>query len=120
MEAHTLTMEQEAIVDYATMQTGNLMINALAGTGKSATLKFIDQKSKTRPCLYLVYNKRNADEARKSDGFASTTTIKTFNALGHGIWAGACAHKLTLDKAKSRTLWRTAVDEMKQIGRAHV
>ena len=88
------------------------MINALAGTGKSATLKLIDQASKIHPALYLVFNKRNADEAKASGEFRSTTVVKTFNALGHGIWAGAIAPKITLDKSKSRTLWRQTVESM--------
>ncbi len=112
------TSEQSAILDHCTGTTyPNLMINALAGTGKSATLKLIDQASKIRPAMYLVFNKRNqleALEAQKAGDFASTTTIKTFNGLGHGIWAGACAHKLVLDKAKSRTLWRAMIDTMKR------
>jgi superfamily I DNA/RNA helicase len=106
------TSEQCDILDHQRSNQSNLMINALAGTGKSSTLKMIDQIHKTRPALYLVFNKRNAEEATKSGGFASTTVIKTFNALGHGIWAKAITHNIALDKAKSRTLWREMVDEM--------
>jgi DNA helicase-2/ATP-dependent DNA helicase PcrA len=106
------TPEQSAIVEFTNTNTANLMINALAGTGKSSTLKLIDQAHKVRPALYLVFNKRNAEEARKSEGFQSTTVIKTFNALGHGIWANAIAHNIALDKSKTRTLWREMVDEL--------
>ena len=88
------------------------MINALAGTGKSATLKLIDRANKIRPALYLVFNKRNADEAKASGAFVDTTVIKTFNALGHGIWRTAITQNLTLDKSKSRTLWREMIDTM--------
>src|SRR5205823_1686822 len=112
MAAHTLTEEQEAIVESTSTTSGNLMINALAGTGKSSTLKFIDAKHKIHPCLYLVYNKRNADEAKASGEFRSTTVVKTFNACGHGIWAGYIKDKIALDKDKRRTLWRRALDDM--------
>lgn len=112
----TPTPEQFAILDHCTTKDHpNLMINALAGTGKSATLKLIDQVHRTKPALYLVFNKRNqleAIEAQKAGDFASTTTIKTFNSLGHGIWAKAIAHDIHLDKSKSRTLWREMIDEM--------
>jgi len=109
----TPTQEQQAAIDHcADPSHPNLMLNALAGTGKSATLKMIDRASKIKPALYLVFNKRNAEEARTSGGFADTTLIKTFNACGHGIWAGKVAHKLILDKAKSRTLWRQHVDDL--------
>ena len=83
------TPEQSAAIDHcADPSHPNLMLNAYAGTGKSATLKLIDKASKIHPALYLVFNKRNADEARASGAFRSTTVVKTFNALGHGIWAG--------------------------------
>ena len=110
---HLPTEEQSAAITHCADPThANLMLNALAGTGKSATLKMIDKASKIHPALYLVFNKRNADEAKASQGFRSTTTIKTFNACGHGIWAGAIKDKLVLDKVKSRTLWRAEVDAM--------
>jgi hypothetical protein len=110
---HTPTEEQSAAIDHCVGTSHhNLMLNALAGTGKSATLKLIDKASKIHPCLYLVYNKRNADEAKASGEFRSTTLVKTFNACGHGIWAQHIAPKITLDKDKRRTLWRKAVDDM--------
>jgi len=109
----TPTEEQQSAIEHCTKTAHpNLMLNALAGTGKSATLKMIDKASKIHPALYLVFNKRNADEAKASEGFRTTTTIKTFNACGHGIWAGYVSAKLVLDKAKSRTLWRRLVDDM--------
>jgi superfamily I DNA/RNA helicase len=112
MEAHKMTPEQEAIVEATCTTRNNIMINALAGTGKSATLKMIDRVHKVRPCLYCVFNKRNAEEAVKSGEFRDTTVIKTFNALGHGIWRTAISQNITLDKSKSRTLWREMLDEM--------
>ena len=109
------TQEQQDILDASASTTDNLMLNALAGTGKSATLKMIDRASKTHPALYLVFNKRNQLDAiagQKAGEFRDTTTIKTFNGLGHGIWAKAIANPIVLDKGKSRTLWREMVDQM--------
>lgn len=104
---HTPTPEQSAAIDHCTdPQHANLMLNAYAGTGKSATLKLIDKASKIHPALYLVFNKRNADEAKSSGAFRSTTVVKTFNALGHGIWAGHIKDKISLDKSKSRNLFQ--------------
>jgi len=108
----TPTDEQLAILDHTRANTSNLMVNALAGTGKSATLKLIDKVHKTKPALYLVFNKRNAEEAVKSGGFSSTTTIKTFNGCGHGIWAKMCSGPLNLQKDKMRQLWKAHVDDL--------
>jgi superfamily I DNA/RNA helicase len=108
------TEEQQIILNHCHgTNYQNLMINALAGTGKSATLKLIDRASKIKPALYCVFNKRNQLEAvaaQKAGEFNETTSIKTFNGLGHGIWARAIAHPIALDKSKSRTLWRELVD----------
>lgn len=107
------TPEQSAILDHCSgTDYPNLMVNALAGTGKSATLKMIDRVNKTKPALYLVFNKRNAEEAKKSGEFSDTTVIKTFNALGHGIWANAITKPINLDKSKMRTLWREMVEDL--------
>jgi UvrD/REP helicase N-terminal domain len=110
----TPTPEQLAILDHCKgTDYQNLMINAYAGTGKSATLKLIDKANKVKPALYCVFNKRNqleAVEAQKREEFADTTVIKTFNGLGHGIWQGAIAGRLVLDKSKSRTLWSQMID----------
>jgi ATP-dependent DNA helicase UvrD/PcrA len=111
----TPTDEQLAILA-ADKQGGNIMINALAGTGKSATLKLMDKAHrKTEARLYLVFAKRNqleAIEAQKEGEFDDRTAIKTFNGLGHGVWAKEIAGSINLDKQKNRTLWRLMLDEM--------
>lgn len=111
----TPTDEQLAILDADKVGT-SMMINALAGTGKSATLKLLDRAHKRiEPRLYLVFNRRNADEAlaaQKADEFSSLTKIKTFNGCGHGIWQGQVGKKLHLDKDKVRRAFRTEVEDM--------
>lgn len=113
---HTPTPEQQAILDHqASKSAPNLMINALAGTGKSATLKMLDLVHKTKPAIYLVFNVRNKDEAlkaQKSGEFSSTTIIKNFNGCGHGIWAKAISGNIALDKQKTRNIWRGMIDDM--------
>ena len=99
------TVEQDSILHFVQGCDANLQINALAGTGKTATLKMIDQAIGHDPILYLVFNKRNADEAKDSDEFHSTTKIQTLNGCGHGIWQ--CAQgKLTLNPKKTMEQFR--------------
>lgn len=78
------TDEQIAITERVRSAPGNIMINALAGTGKTSTLEMIEATCKIRPILYLVFNKKNAEEAEER--LQSTTTVRTFNSLGHRIW----------------------------------
>lgn len=78
------TEEQIAILDKTTSSNANLLINALAGTGKTTTLEMVQSVSKQQPVLYLAFNKKVVEEAK--DKFASTTMVKTLNSLGAGIW----------------------------------
>jgi hypothetical protein len=107
---HTLTDEQEAILNAAKVED-NLMLNAYAGTGKTSTLEMIDKIAKERPAIYLVFNKRNADEAR--DRMCSTTTVKTFNAIGHALWQNAISPRLKIEPRKTYDLFKEIVNEVK-------
>ncbi len=102
------TDEQVEIVSAATGSEKNLMLNALAGCGKTSTLEMIEQAVKARPILYLVFNKKNAEEAE--DRLLSTTTVRTFNSLGHRIWAKACAkNQLSLNSKKTADTLRELI-----------
>src|SRR5882672_981999 len=89
------TDEQLDILAAATSTTGNLMISALAGTGKTTTLEAVEKAVPRSPILYLVFNKKNATEA--AGRMMSTTTVRTFNSMGHRIWAATQASNLKLD-----------------------
>ena len=102
----TPTPEQEHILDLLQSTSSNLLINALAGTGKTSTLELI-QDAAEPPVLCLAFNRRIADEMARR--FRSTTTVRTLNGLGHRIWASACANNLSLDPRKCQDLLREAI-----------
>ena len=104
------TPEQMAILD-AIDASGNIQINALAGTGKTSTLEMI-QEWVGGPILCLAFNKSIAKEME--DRFESTTTVRTINGLGHRIWANACTGKVVLNKRKSAEILR---EEIKKLGK---
>lgn len=104
------TEEQEAILTAARESNSNLIINALAGTGKTSTLKMIERAVKTRPILYLAFNKKIADEA--TDEMLSTTVVRTFNSIGHRIWADSQKKRLALNPKKCADLLRTFIGEV--------
>src|SRR5258705_8598377 len=103
------TDEQLAILSAATETGDNLMLNALAGTGKTSTLELIERAVPTKPILYLVFNKKNADEA--TERMLSTTTVRTFNSLGHRIWAQSQSKNLRLNAKKSGDILRELIKE---------
>lgn len=103
------TEEQDSILTAATSTSTNMMISALAGTGKTSTLEMIDNAVKVQPHLYLCFNKAIANEAEKR--MRSTTTVRTFNSLGHRIWASYLGKNLTLNTKKVYELFRGILDE---------
>lgn len=105
------TAEQTHILNLAKFSTENLMLNAYAGCGKTSTLEQIDKIAKQKPACYLVFNKRNADEA--TSRMLGTTTVRTFNSLGHRIWAGAVGGNLKLEPRKTYNIFKEITDEVK-------
>lgn len=114
----TPTSEQEAILSLVTSTPNNLLINALAGTGKTSTLQLIDTAldGKT-PILYLAFNRRIVDEAQDADEtgsakFFSTTLIRTLNSQGHRTWANQIGPKLILSPNKTLDICRVLFKEL--------
>lgn len=103
------TAEQEHILFLVRDSRSNLIINALAGSGKTTTLDMI-QDALTPPVLCLAFNRRIADVMVKR--FRSTTTVRTFNGLGHRIWSTACAGRVSLDPKKVPDLLRELIKEL--------
>lgn len=112
------TLEQQSILDFATTESENLMITAFAGCGKTSTLEMIDGAVKKQPHLFLCFNKAIANEASKR--MVSTTTVRTFNSLGHRIWANHCGSNLRLNTRKVPEIFRALVDEAKKAERAEM
>lgn len=102
------TPEQDAIYSVASAPD-NLMISALAGTGKTSTLEALSRKVKEKAILYLVFNKKNAVEAEGR--MPPSTTVRTLNSLGHRIWAESQGRRLTLEPRKVYNLYRAIIDE---------
>ena len=92
------TSEQLEVIRLVRETKDNLLINALAGTGKTTTLEMIVATAKESPILCLAFNKKIAEEMTKR--FPSTCLVRTFNSLGHRIWAKTCVKNLKLDPKK--------------------
>jgi DNA helicase II / ATP-dependent DNA helicase PcrA len=100
------TEEQNAILSKVKTSNANLIINALAGTGKTTTLEMVQSISQQQPILYLAFNKKVADEAKEK--FSSTTMVKTLNGAGHAAWAKG--RNILLDPQKTKTLFRQMIE----------
>src|SRR6266567_6238762 len=100
----TPTPEQTAILSIATTTTENLLVNALAGTGKTSTIELICHQLTTIPILYLAFNKRIVDEASRR--MPSHVECRTQNSIGHRAWSQATGRRLVVMSDKMRTILR--------------
>ena len=105
------TAEQLYILDQVAQTDSNLMVNALAGTGKTSTLKLIEAASPVKPILFLAFGKKNAEDGRKT--MATTTKVSTFNSLGHGIWSQAIGRGFKPDVRKTGDIFRQIIADAK-------
>lgn len=106
---HTPTDEQLHVLSLV-RGTDPIMCNALAGTGKTATILLAEGVYASRPLQYVVFNKRNAEEAK--DKFdPAKTVVNTLNSIGHGAWQKRTPKKLVVQKDKSNTLMRAIIDK---------
>lgn len=78
---------QQAIFDFVAKGKGSAMVTAVAGSGKTTTVKksfaFIDPRLST---CYLVFNKRNADEAKADPDMPKHVRVSTFHSAGFSAW----------------------------------
>lgn len=114
MLTHPHTEEQRSILT-AARGPANLMISALAGTGKTYALEQIQSVVPQRPILYLVFNRKNADEARTK--MLSTTKVKTFNGIGHDCWF-ATGRSPRLNPKKVQDIYREIIAESPKAARS--
>lgn len=111
----TPTSEQAAIIKASLETKDSILISALAGSAKTSTLEMICQALPVQPILCLAFNKRIAEEMKSR--LPGHVTVKTMNALGHGIWAQACAKRLIVDTKKSYNLLKTKIDSLPRAAR---
>lgn len=109
------TSEQVAILNAATLGSSNLLVRALAGTGKTSTIEFILSQLPKTPALYIVFNKKNAEEA--TSRMPSTTTVRTINGVGHRIWSKTCSGSITVDPKKTATILKEVINALSKASR---
>ena len=91
-KTHNWSDEQMAIYQWFAEGSGNLTVEALAGTGKTTTIKEAFAYAPEKRMLYAVFNKRNQKEAevKLTD---ERVDVKTLHSLGFGfiksVWRDA-------------------------------
>lgn len=84
--------EQQAIFDWFEAGTGNLIVKARAGTGKTTTIKAAFAVAPERRILYAVFNKKNQKEAEEKIT-DTRVEVRTLHSLGFAfikrVWSNA-------------------------------
>lgn len=107
------TDEQVQILDRLRQTDDNLLVNALAGSGKTTTIEMmVDTIPKGEPCLYLAFNRSIVKEAELK--MPSNCKVQTLNSLGHGVWGKAIGKKLVIDvkNPKTQVIVRQLISEL--------
>lgn len=82
----TPTTEQKQIFNFFKNGTGNGMIDAVAGSGKTSTIiEGINYIDNTQRILFCAFNKKIQEEINKKTSENSNVIVKTTYALGLGI-----------------------------------
>lgn len=101
MTIKTLSAHQQAIMTALTSTSDNLSIEAAAGAGKTSTLEHAIRHAlpKSAQALYVVFNKRNQEEAcERLEGTSAMTC--TLNALGFRAMAAGSKKRYNLSQNK--------------------
>jgi hypothetical protein len=98
------TAEQQAIID-AYLAQQNLVIEAGAGTGKTATLRLLATAAPHRRGIYVAYNRAIADDAKHS--FPSNVTCATAHSLAYRAVGRQYAHRLRGPRMPARQIAKT-------------
>lgn len=94
----TPTIEQQNIIA-AAKSPASIMVNALAGTGKTTTLTLLATALPSKPSLALAFNVKIKKELEKR--FPPNFTVLTMNGLGHKAWSFTIRkNKMFLDEKK--------------------
>jgi len=108
---------QKAIFDYLQHNKGNLIVEAVAGSGKSFTLehsiRYLLQHSPTTRILAVMFNKHNQTSlSNKLEQYGDTVDVKTLHSIGYNMLMQSYG-RLTLDTNKYYTLIENFIKQYK-------
>lgn len=112
MSGRNWSAQQIAIFDWFRKETGNLVVRARAGTGKTTTLIEAVQQAPERDALVAAFNKRIAKELqdRLARGAFGNAEAKTLHGVGFSI-VGRYWERVNVDGKRGYELAKRAAGE---------
>ena len=111
---------QNAVYDYVEMKEGNLVIEAVAGSGKSTTLKEIVRRiPEDKSILVLAFNRHIRDPLKEELSDLPNVEVATLNSFGFAAVRNGYIGRIKLDARKTGNILRFEIldddDESKHI-----
>lgn len=117
----TPSIYQQKIFDFVQHGTGNAIISALAGSGKTLTLvtcmKLIP---KTQKCLFLAFNKSIVNTLQEKVKNYSNCYVKTMHSLGFAILRRNLGDNIEKNDYKYRSYIKSNINELTSIQDEHL
>ena len=117
----TPSIYQQKIFDFVQHGTGNAIISALAGSGKTLTLvtcmKLIP---KTQKCLFLAFNKSIVNTLQEKVKNYSNCYVKTMHSLGFAILRRNLGDNIEKNDYKYRSYIKSNINELTSIQNEHL
>ena len=104
---------QEDIFDFVLHGTGNAMIKACAGSGKSSTLiAAMKILPKRKSCLFIAFNKSIVEEIKEKIKGHRNCTVKTIHSLGYTILQRNIQKEFSINEFKYRVYVKDHLSEL--------
>lgn len=106
---------QKDIFDFVVHGSGNAVVKAYAGSGKTATLiaamKLVPPKKK---CIFLAFNKSVKEEIEQKLVGHDNCTVKTVHGLGYAILSSYLEIQPTVDEFKYNSYLRHNINNLSE------
>ena len=107
---------QEKIFDFVQHGTGNAVISASAGSGKTSTIvSAMKLVPKSKKCLFIAFNKSIVEHLTKRLEGYDNCTVKTIHSLGNLIVRRNLGNDIEIDEYKYRTYLKKNIAELTTI-----
>lgn len=107
---------QQDIFDFIQHGTGNGVIKACAGSGKTRTLvTSIQIIPKSKKCLFIAFNKSIANELKVKLSSNTNCDVRTIHSLGYLMIRRNFGNEVELDEFKYKTYLRKHISELSGI-----
>ena len=118
---YTPSTYQQNVFDFVQHGTGNAVISALAGSGKTTVIvSCMKLVPKTQKCLFLAFNKSIVNTLQEKVKNYSNCYVKTMHSLGFAILRRNLGDNIEKNDYKYRSYIKSNINELTSIQDEHL